>query len=59
MLGEYQRKKEASEGFNAAERFVELCFSFLEEKISAKVPREKKELIGYIRANYSQFVEFK
>lgn len=49
-------EKDVVDALNAVQEFVELCFLFLESKFNTEIPRQKKELILYLRENYKQLL---
>ncbi len=55
-IKEYE-ENDATDIFNSTSDFVELCFEFIELKSSKQVPREKKELLKYLKENYKSLIK--
>jgi len=50
-------EKEALEVYSSSEKFLSLCFEFIEKASSLKLPREKEELIKYLKENYKEAIK--
>ena len=49
-------KKDVEEVLVSVQRFLELCFLFLEDKLNVQLPRVKEKLVLYIKTNYKELL---
>ena len=49
-------EKEAEEGLQKTHDFLDLCFKFIEEKLSIKLPQSREKIIEYLKKNYSDVI---
>lgn len=50
-------EQDVVDALNAVTEFIDLCFIFVGEKLGNQVPREKKQLILYLRERYKGIVK--
>lgn len=49
-------EKDVEDVLVSVQRFLELCFLFLESKLNVKLPRVKEKLVLYIKMNYKELL---